>query len=214
MAPSGRPNPGPRAGLRECARPRGNQLARCRASSPCLSDIAGSKGKRVDPARGAASPLKRAAWPPVRQGSPATFEPYTGGTAAAGTAGGCRPGFHPELGLQRLTGPRPLPLRAKWRFSLPRWGVLIPPLAASVAQRALQKQLGPAIREQVNDYDRQLRAWLKDCIAHLGELYESEVEVFREQLSTVYGQRRRCRYGSKWRTSLWPIYKSYNRTSS
>jgi GTP-binding protein EngB required for normal cell division len=74
------------------------------------------------------------------------------------------------------------PLRAKCWLSLPWWAALFPPLAGVAARQALQKQLGPAIREQVNDYDRQLRAWLKDCIAHLGELYESEAEVFREQL--------------------------------
>lgn len=45
----------------------------------------------------------------------------------------------------------------------------------------LEVALGPALAEQISLYDRQVRAWLRDSIKELADLYDSQAEVYREQ---------------------------------
>jgi GTP-binding protein EngB required for normal cell division len=74
------------------------------------------------------------------------------------------------------------PLRGEGQPSRPWWAALSRPLAFRAIRRVLERQQGPVIRELTEGYDRQLRAWLKGSIAQLVELYESQAEVFREQV--------------------------------
>jgi hypothetical protein len=64
----------------------------------------------------------------------------------------------------------------------PWWAGVAPPLAAQSLQRLIQDRFGPAIKEAVNLYDRQLESWLKSKLARLLDLYEAQAGAFREQI--------------------------------
>jgi GTP-binding protein EngB required for normal cell division len=64
----------------------------------------------------------------------------------------------------------------------PWWGRVAPPLAVQAMQRLIQDRFGPAIKEAVNLYDRQLESWLKSKLARLVDLYEAQAGAFREQI--------------------------------
>jgi GTP-binding protein EngB required for normal cell division len=94
-----------------------------------------------------------------------------------------------ELGFSGLPVPDPSALRPIARVSRPWWASLFSPAVAWSVRRALEKQLGPALREYVVLYDRQLHAWLKTAVGQLIDLYESQAEVFREQVRRLSGDR-------------------------
>ncbi len=79
------------------------------------------------------------------------------------------------------------PLREMLQWPRPWWASLFPALAVWASRRAIEKHLGPALREQVQLYDRQLQAWLKACVGQFVELYEAQAEVFREQVRRLTG---------------------------
>ncbi len=81
-----------------------------------------------------------------------------------------------------LPVPDPSPLRGKCRAVRPWWRRLFPAAAAWTARRVLETELAPALREHVDLYDRQLHAWLRGAVAQIIDLYESQAEVFREQV--------------------------------
>lgn len=68
------------------------------------------------------------------------------------------------------------------RFHRPWWAAAFPPAAVWATRKALERQLAPSLRRHVELYDRQLRAWLKDCGDQLIGLYESQAEVLSQQL--------------------------------
>jgi GTP-binding protein EngB required for normal cell division len=71
----------------------------------------------------------------------------------------------------------------------PWWAGLFPSAARWAVRRALEKHLGPALRHYVVLYDRQLHAWLKATVGQLVELFESQTEVFREQVRRLTTER-------------------------
>ncbi len=77
------------------------------------------------------------------------------------------------------------PLRALASCPQPWWAPLLPWAAIWATRRALHKRLGPVLRDYVELYDRQLRAWLRSCIAQLADVYESQAEVFRKQVRRI-----------------------------
>jgi GTP-binding protein EngB required for normal cell division len=87
-----------------------------------------------------------------------------------------------DLVLGGLPVPDPSPLRGRCRAARPWWGSLFPAGAVWAARRALEKHLAPALREYVDLYDRQLHAWLRGTVSQVIDLYESQAEVFREQV--------------------------------
>jgi GTP-binding protein EngB required for normal cell division len=94
-----------------------------------------------------------------------------------------------DLVFSGLPVPDPSPLRGKCPVSRPWWGSLFPPAVVWSARLALEKQLAPALREYVGLYDRQLHAWLKSAVGQLIDLYESQAEVFREQVRRLTAER-------------------------
>jgi GTP-binding protein EngB required for normal cell division/molybdenum-dependent DNA-binding transcriptional regulator ModE len=62
------------------------------------------------------------------------------------------------------------------------WGAVLPGLAVPATRRQLAARLGPALGEQLELHDRQVHAWLRGCLGQLIESYESQAEVFREQV--------------------------------
>jgi GTP-binding protein EngB required for normal cell division len=73
-------------------------------------------------------------------------------------------------------------LREDQRRHRPWWASLLPSAAVWATRRGLRKRLGPVLSDQVEVYDRQIQAWLKSGIAQLVDLFESQAEVFREQV--------------------------------
>jgi GTP-binding protein EngB required for normal cell division len=74
------------------------------------------------------------------------------------------------------------PFQGKCHSSRPWYAPFLPRVAVWATRQSLQRRLEPAIREYIEVYDRQLRAWLKECVAQLVEMYEFQAEVFREQV--------------------------------
>jgi GTP-binding protein EngB required for normal cell division len=74
------------------------------------------------------------------------------------------------------------PLSAKCAGSIPGWATLVPKMAHWMARRALDAQLADQLRQSVRLYNAQLRAWLKTSILSVVEPYQTQAEVFREQL--------------------------------
>jgi GTP-binding protein EngB required for normal cell division len=87
-----------------------------------------------------------------------------------------------DLVFSGLPAPDPSSLRASCPNPRPWWAAVFPPAAAWAARRTLEKELAPALREYVALYDRQLHAWLKASVGQVIDLYESQAEVFREQV--------------------------------
>ena len=73
-------------------------------------------------------------------------------------------------------------LQGKWDCRRPWWATLFSRLAIWAVRGSLQKHLVPALREYVGLYDKQLGSWLKRYMARVIDLYESQAEVFREQV--------------------------------
>lgn len=67
------------------------------------------------------------------------------------------------------------------RCAAPRWARLSRRAAAWRTRRNLEAALGPALAEQISLYDRQVRAWLRDSIKELADIYDSQAEVYRQQ---------------------------------
>lgn len=74
------------------------------------------------------------------------------------------------------------PLSAKCNCSIPGWATLVSKMAHWMARRAVDAQLADQLRQSVRLYNAQLRAWLKTSILSVVEPYQSQAEVFREQL--------------------------------
>lgn len=74
------------------------------------------------------------------------------------------------------------PLSAKCNCSIPGWATLVPKMAHWMARRAVDAQLADQLRQSVRLYNAQVRAWLKTSIFSVVEPYQSQAEVFREQL--------------------------------
>lgn len=74
------------------------------------------------------------------------------------------------------------PLSAKCDLSIPGWATLVPRIAHWKARSMLDTQLADQLRQSVRLYNAQVRAWLKTSIRSLVEPYQSQAEVFREQL--------------------------------
>ena len=49
----------------------------------------------------------------------------------------------------------------------------------------MESRLSPLVREKLESYDRQLRAWLRANSSQLIDLYELQADVVREQLRRV-----------------------------
>ena len=62
------------------------------------------------------------------------------------------------------------------------WASFIPRLAVRAARRRIEEQLGEALVECVNTYDRQLQAWAKAELGRVVEHYELEAAPVREQV--------------------------------
>ena len=62
------------------------------------------------------------------------------------------------------------------------WASFIPRLAVRAARRRIEEQLGEALVECVNTYDRQLQAWAEAEFGRLVEHYELEAAPVREQV--------------------------------
>jgi GTP-binding protein EngB required for normal cell division len=74
------------------------------------------------------------------------------------------------------------PLQGKCPCRRPWWASLWPRAAVWATRGSLHRKAGAALRDFVDLYDRQLRAWMGGCVGQLIDLYESQAEVFREQL--------------------------------
>ncbi|MCR4414384.1 MAG: dynamin family protein [Thermoguttaceae bacterium] len=74
------------------------------------------------------------------------------------------------------------PLSAKCKCSIPRWAAWVPAMARWMARRSVDTQLAEPLRRSVRLYNAQLGAWLKTSISSIVEPYQSQAEVFREQL--------------------------------
>ena len=74
------------------------------------------------------------------------------------------------------------PLSGKCNCSIPGWATLVPKMAHWMARRAVDAQLADQLRQSAQLYNAQLRAWLKTSIFSVVEPYQSQAEVFREQL--------------------------------
>ena len=74
------------------------------------------------------------------------------------------------------------PLSAQCKCSIPGWAALVPKMAHWMARRTMDAQLADPLRQSVRLYNAQLRAWLKTSISSVVKPYESQAEVFREQL--------------------------------
>ncbi len=73
-------------------------------------------------------------------------------------------------------------LRSQCHWERPWWARLLSGLAVHSVRQTLRKQIEPSLREHVDFYDHQLRAWVKGCLSQLVGLYETQAEVFREQV--------------------------------
>ena len=74
------------------------------------------------------------------------------------------------------------PLSGKCNCSILGWATFVPKLAPWMARRAVDAQLADQLRQSVRLHNAQLRAWLKTSISLVVEPYQSQAEVFREQL--------------------------------
>ena len=74
------------------------------------------------------------------------------------------------------------PLSAKCNCSIPGWAALVPKMARWIAHRTVDARLADQLRQSVRLYNAELRAWLKTSISSVVEPYQSQTEVFREQL--------------------------------
>jgi hypothetical protein len=92
-----------------------------------------------------------------------------------------------EAVLRELPSVDFLSLREMLHWPRPWWSSLFSSLAVWASRRAIEKQLGPMLREQVQLCDHQLQAWLRACVRQWVELYEAETEVAREQLRRLTG---------------------------
>ncbi len=74
------------------------------------------------------------------------------------------------------------PLLARCDVAIPRWALIVPALARRTARSTVQKRLADQVEHYVKLYNAQLQSWLKDSLARVVEPYQSQAEVFREQL--------------------------------
>jgi GTP-binding protein EngB required for normal cell division len=74
------------------------------------------------------------------------------------------------------------PLLASCEVTIPRWALIVPALAQRMARSTVEKRLADQVEHYVKLYNAQLQSWLKDSIAQVVEPYQSQAEVFREQL--------------------------------
>ncbi len=74
------------------------------------------------------------------------------------------------------------PVLAQCDCAIPGWARVLPAVAGPVARRMLEKRLAVPLAEYVRLYNAQLQAWLKDSMAQVVAPYQSQAEVFREQL--------------------------------
>jgi len=74
------------------------------------------------------------------------------------------------------------PLSGKCKCSIPGWATLVSKMAYWMARRVVDTELADQLRQSVRLYNAQLRAWLKTSIRSVVEPYQSQAEVFREQL--------------------------------
>jgi len=74
------------------------------------------------------------------------------------------------------------PLLANCDFTIPRWALIVPALARRTARTTVEKRLTDQLEHYVKLYNAQLQSWLKNSIAQVVEPYQSQAEVFREQL--------------------------------
>ena len=74
------------------------------------------------------------------------------------------------------------PLLASCDLTLPRWALIAPVVATRAARRKVEKRLAAPLEHHVKLYNAQLQSWLKDSLARVIEPYQSQAEVFREQL--------------------------------
>ncbi|MBN2560455.1 MAG: dynamin family protein [Phycisphaerae bacterium] len=74
------------------------------------------------------------------------------------------------------------PLSGKCDCSIPGWATLVPKMAQWMARRIVDTQLADQLQQSVRLYNTQLRAWLKKSLSSVVEPYQSQAEVFREQL--------------------------------
>ena len=88
----------------------------------------------------------------------------------------------------RPTGlPIPQPINnGSWlRKATASWWAMVPSIAAPLLRRSMESRLSPLVREKLESYDRQLRAWLRANSSQLIDLYELQADVVREQLRRV-----------------------------
>jgi hypothetical protein len=69
----------------------------------------------------------------------------------------------------------------------PWWAGVLPALAMMVTERKVHRDLGPELQQFLAQRDRQLQAWLNNCIGQLIELYEGQAQVWRERARQLEG---------------------------
>ncbi len=74
------------------------------------------------------------------------------------------------------------PLSANCKLSIPAWIASAPAIALWMARRSVDAQVADQLRQSVRLHNAQLRAWLKASVSSVVAPYQSQAEVFREQL--------------------------------
>jgi len=74
------------------------------------------------------------------------------------------------------------PLLASCEVTIPRWALIVPALAQRMARSTVEKRLADHVEHYVKLYNAQLQSWLKNSVAQVVEPYQTQAEVFREQL--------------------------------
>lgn len=85
----------------------------------------------------------------------------------------------------RATGlpiPRPVDHDAWLQERRAAWWAILPSIAAPLVRRSVESRLTQPIRDALDAYDRQLRAWLSANSSQLIDLYELQAAVIRERL--------------------------------
>jgi GTP-binding protein EngB required for normal cell division len=74
------------------------------------------------------------------------------------------------------------PLLANCDCSVSRWALIVPAMAERTARHTVEKRLAAQLEHYVKLYSAQLQSWLRASLAQVVEPYQSQAEVFREQL--------------------------------
>lgn len=74
------------------------------------------------------------------------------------------------------------PLLDRCSFDLPRWTLIVPSIARRIARKKVERWFSDHFEQYLELYIAQLQSWLKESLSRVVEPYQSQAEVFREQL--------------------------------